>query len=98
MALIKCPECGGQVSDKAPACIHCGYPLQEIVSKSTCIINYAEQDVTDIKNIFCLYHQKISNISPNFFNYNMDHLKCVHLSVVRNMQSFMKNGRMGQYI
>ena len=21
MALIKCPECGGQVSDKAPACI-----------------------------------------------------------------------------
>ena len=27
MALIKCPECGGQVSDKAPACIHCGYPI-----------------------------------------------------------------------
>lgn len=30
MALIKCPECGGQVSDKAPACIHCGYPLSTI--------------------------------------------------------------------
>ena len=29
MALIECPECGGKVSDKAPACIHCGYPLQE---------------------------------------------------------------------
>lgn len=29
MALIKCPECGNEVSDKAPACIHCGYPLQE---------------------------------------------------------------------
>ena len=27
MALIKCPECGKEVSDKAPACIHCGYPL-----------------------------------------------------------------------
>lgn len=27
MALIKCPECGKDVSDKAPACIHCGYPL-----------------------------------------------------------------------
>lgn len=27
MALIECPECGGKVSDKAPACIHCGYPL-----------------------------------------------------------------------
>lgn len=27
MALIKCPECGKDVSDKAVACIHCGYPL-----------------------------------------------------------------------
>lgn len=26
--LIKCPECGQEVSDKAPSCIHCGYPLQ----------------------------------------------------------------------
>jgi len=30
MALIKCPECGGNVSDKAPACIHCGFPLSEM--------------------------------------------------------------------
>ena len=28
MALIKCPECELQVSDKAVACPHCGYPLQ----------------------------------------------------------------------
>ena len=28
MALINCPECGKEVSDQAPACIHCGYPLQ----------------------------------------------------------------------
>ena len=27
MALIHCPECGKEVSDQAPACIHCGYPL-----------------------------------------------------------------------
>ena len=36
MALIKCPECGKQISDKAPACIHCGYPLNE---SSTTTIN-----------------------------------------------------------
>ena len=29
MAIIKCPECGKDVSDKAEACIHCGYPLKE---------------------------------------------------------------------
>lgn len=29
MALIKCPECQKEVSDKAKTCIHCGYPLIE---------------------------------------------------------------------
>lgn len=28
MALINCPECGKQISDKAPACIHCGFPIE----------------------------------------------------------------------
>jgi len=27
MALIRCPECQREVSDKAPACPGCGYPL-----------------------------------------------------------------------
>lgn len=29
MALIKCPECGKEISDKAQSCIHCGCPLAE---------------------------------------------------------------------
>ena len=28
MAIISCPECGKGISDKADACIHCGYPLR----------------------------------------------------------------------
>lgn len=27
MALIKCPECGKEISNKATACIHCGFPI-----------------------------------------------------------------------
>ena len=27
MALIRCPECGREVSSLAPNCIHCGFPL-----------------------------------------------------------------------
>ncbi len=27
MALIRCPECGHQISDQAIACPECGYPL-----------------------------------------------------------------------
>ena len=30
MALIKCPECDLQVSDKAISCPHCGYPLDKV--------------------------------------------------------------------
>lgn len=29
MALIKCPECGNEISDEAKACIHCGYILHK---------------------------------------------------------------------
>lgn len=29
MALISCPECGKEVSDRASSCIHCGCPLRE---------------------------------------------------------------------
>ena len=29
MALIKCEECGKQISDRSKACIHCGCPLEE---------------------------------------------------------------------
>lgn len=28
MALIICPECGKEISDKSEICIHCGYPLK----------------------------------------------------------------------
>ena len=28
MALVKCPECSGDVSDKATACPHCGNPTR----------------------------------------------------------------------
>lgn len=32
MALIKCSECGCEVSDKAVACPNCGCPIEEIIS------------------------------------------------------------------
>lgn len=33
MALIKCPECGKEISDRADACIHCGCPLKNIMNE-----------------------------------------------------------------
>ena len=30
MALIKCPECGREISEKAPNCPHCGFPMNDV--------------------------------------------------------------------
>lgn len=35
MALIQCPECGKDVSDKAQSCINCGCPLENLSSSGT---------------------------------------------------------------
>ena len=55
MALMNCPECGGQVSDKAHACPHCGYPIQDLGKKGpelpeVCLYEYKGKtyDVTGI--------------------------------------------------
>ena len=50
--LIKCPECGKDVSDKAPACIHCGFPLNDIHKENTCLVDGAEYDMTELKNYY----------------------------------------------
>lgn len=35
MALIKCPECGQEVSDKSATCIKCGFPLSSLKTDGT---------------------------------------------------------------
>lgn len=34
MALLKCPECGNQVSEMADKCLHCGFPIHMKVNRS----------------------------------------------------------------
>ena len=31
MALIRCPECGREISSRAKACPHCGFPMDDVV-------------------------------------------------------------------
>lgn len=39
MALIKCKECGKEISDKATACIHCGCPIEKEKKKVIIVKN-----------------------------------------------------------
>ena len=50
MALIHCPECGREISDRANACVHCGYPLGndlfDVSSKNVQIDNNSKSTET----------------------------------------------------
>lgn len=50
MALIKCPECNKEISDKSDKCIYCGYPMAK---NNLSIINGKQFDLSFIldKNI-----------------------------------------------
>ncbi len=50
MALIKCPECGRDVSDKADDCIHCGFPLTQTIGHSTEHSNYGQNQQAMVQN------------------------------------------------
>lgn len=43
MALINCPECGRETSDKAFACPHCGYPIEKLHSEKETISSEREK-------------------------------------------------------
>lgn len=60
MALIKCPECGKDVSDKATACIHCGCPTG-ISSKYQVVIDgYNDTDTAAFAGINQVFNKNLS--------------------------------------
>lgn len=52
MALVQCPECGKEISDKARYCIHCGFPMMGNViqpeNDNMCRINGQNCDLTEV--------------------------------------------------
>jgi hypothetical protein len=64
MALIKCCECGKEVSDKAKSCIHCGCPIEqeenvEVLNNQNYNIVEEEQDFYNKSNINLTKGEKI---------------------------------------
>lgn len=46
MAMIKCPECGNQLSTKAAACVRCGLPVSEIFICPECGMAAFKDNIT----------------------------------------------------
>ena len=51
MALIKCPECGKEISDRAEVCIHCGLPFKKMGEDLYWFDQNAEEDERAIQRI-----------------------------------------------
>ena len=59
MALIKCPECGKEISDKAPACINCGCPVSAMKAEPA-----KPAAAADVSNLNETFGQFFSNQTP----------------------------------
>ena len=50
MALIKCPECGKEISDTCDTCIHCGYRLKEKSNNISSLLGSFESKSKPVKD------------------------------------------------
>ena len=58
MALIKCPECGKEISEKAECCIHCGMPLKGNSPSDNTSQDY-EKNISRADNLSAFYETKL---------------------------------------
>lgn len=72
MSIIKCPECGMNISDKSSICIHCGFPIatsqlkkvvrflsdknKYIIEKDNISLQEAEQFVKEFNDKYSKYN------------------------------------------
>ena len=59
MALIRCPECGNSISDRAEKCPHCGLPASYFssLSKNTPHIKEAGLDYKNLQNVLISFER-----------------------------------------
>lgn len=53
MALIKCSECGKEISDKSKKCIYCGNPITIIAINRHCELCGGEIDLNNCECLRC---------------------------------------------
>lgn len=64
MAIIKCSECGRDISDKAPSCVGCGAPLALAVAKPLGdLYDDGKVGMSDVKSMFSALKKKVVDVA-----------------------------------
>lgn len=100
MALIKCPECGKEVSDKANVCVSCGFPLYNMnfkhtkaeTSKHTWITMRKAFGIVDLVLCLLLILLAIA-INDGFFIYSRIVGTCWFLACSGILNTFWSSGK-----
>lgn len=92
MAMIKCPECGNQISDKAKVCIHCGCPIEELAPSGIVKIKVSvlksptgfngNQDVSILAGDKTLWEGKSGEVAELYFDGPTNITVKYHLSLM----------------
>lgn len=89
--LIKCPECGKEISDKSTQCIHCGFPLSSInnikLSNEQCPLcknnNHILKGINDVCSV-CGYIFNVNEIkkaNPDYTPYTTSQINKPHCPI-----------------
>lgn len=74
MALIKCPECGKEISNMAEVCIHCGFPVAKYSQSKD---NEAMKSSTEKEKMLSTPQKRIENTYDyNAPTYGIEKRKC----------------------
>lgn len=71
MALIKCTECGKEISDKAERCPNCGYPIKDILG----IVNTDKKSSNNNYKKFDFNNNEVDLDNPKFMEYHNQEAK-----------------------
>lgn len=78
MPLIKCPECGREISDKAESCPGCGCPSSEWKKSSSneVMIEVDNPEKAERNYVFGKYGIRIEKVNGWFIAFENDSIKC----------------------
>lgn len=94
MALIQCPECGKEISEKALSCPHCGCPINQSASVITTSVSEKEQSVAPVEpSIPCPEFPSDLRIGQQITNWKFDAaFKAIYSEQLSTLKGILPSG------